>query len=133
MRKTKIVFDTSFLLEAAQNLQDAFEEAERLADEAAELVLPQPVFSELKSISAGKGRQARAAKMSLQLVEAKKGKTVVEKTVARKADDSVREICLKNLEKSERTIVCSNDYDLRKSLKKKANFLCVKKGRIGWC
>lgn len=134
----KIIFDTSFLLECSQNGRSGFEEAEKLVEETHTLAVPKPIFDELKSIASKRGgKKPVAAKLILNAIEKRGEKIVFEKTEKRKGDDAIREIVLREAEKGEAgefCVVCSNDYDLRKSLRKKARFLCVKKGgKVHWC
>lgn len=131
----KIIFDSSFLLECAQNAKSGFEEAERLVEEPGALVVPAPILGELKSIASMRGgKKTLSAKLVLQMLEKLGERIKVEKTAKQKGDDAIREIVLKEQKKGAFCIVCSNDYDLRKSLRKKARFLCVKaSGKVVWC
>lgn len=128
----KITFDTSFLLECAERRRDAFGEAEELVEEKAELLVPESVFAELKSIAAGGGKKAKNAKLVLKIIEARKNLIKKIKTSAAKSDEAIRELAEKF--SGEGTAVCSNDLALRKSLRKKALLICVRRaGKIGWC
>ncbi|MCK4634242.1 MAG: nucleotide-binding protein [Candidatus Aenigmarchaeota archaeon] len=105
----KIVLDTNFLLLPANLKVDIFAEIEKIMDEKYELVTIHPVSRELRGLARGKGKDAVAAKVGLQLLEKKKVKVLdIEEWDADKA-------ILKMAEK-ENIIVCTLDMELRKKI-----------------
>ncbi len=125
-------------MECAAAGKSGFAEAERLVEESNTLAVPGAVVGELKSIAAKRGgKKPLSAKLVLQMIGTLGTRVRVEKTSKPKGDDAIREMVFKETEKGtegEFCIVCSNDYKLRKSLRKKARFLCAKKsGKVVWC
>jgi len=107
----KVVLDTNMLLVPFQFHVDIFSEIDRLMEGRAEPVLLSPCVEELKALAAGSGRDARAAKAALDMVERLK----LNKTKAGgPADDAIVEYALK-----EKAAVCTNDKELRDKLRKK--------------
>ena len=107
----KIILDTNFLLLPANLKVDIFEEIEKIMDEKHELVTIEPVLRELRGLARGKGKDAVAAKVGLQLLKKKKVKVL--DTGEWDADKAILKIAEK-----ENTIVCTLDADLRKKILK---------------
>ena len=108
--KKKVILDSSsimMLFEFSINLED---ELYRLVGKH-EILIPKQVIDELNFLSLqGKGMKRIKAKASLQLI--KKYKTMNIKT-AKEGDEAIIEIAEKT-----RSIVVTNDKELRKKLKK---------------
>ena len=105
----KIFLDTNFLMIPVKFGVDIFSEMDRIIDEKYELVTVEPVVKELEFISQGRGKDAKAAKVGLELIKRKKIKVV--KTKEKSADKSLIEL-------SEGNAVATLDVELKKKLMK---------------
>jgi len=105
----KIFLDTNFLMVPVKFGVDIFSELDRIIDERYELITVEPVVEELKKISEGKGKDAKAAKVGLELIKRKKIKVM--KTKEKSADKSLIEL-------SEGNAVATLDVELKKKLMK---------------
>lgn len=124
----KVILDASFLLEAAGKKAGVFGGVERLLDGKPEFCVPQSALAELKSIAAGRGKKAGAASAAVKIIVERKIR--VEKTSDARADEAILELTQKN----PGSVVCTNDYGLRRRLGKSARLACVTRdGRIAWC
>lgn len=107
----KVVLDTNMLLVPFQFKVDVFGEIERLTEGRGQAAVLSPCIEELKALAAGSGRDARAAKAALDMLERLKiGKT----KAGGPADDAIMEYALK-----EQAVVCTNDKELRDKLREK--------------
>ena len=107
-----IILDTNFLTIPYQFGVDVFEEIKKLVPENYELVVLDGIIKELENLAKGKGRDSKAAKIGLELIEKKRVKII--KTESKSVDDEI--IRLSNKE----TIVATNDKELRERLKDKS-------------
>jgi len=105
----KVVLDTNVLLVPFQFHVDVFTEIDRLMEGRAEPVLLSPCVEELKALAAGSGRDARAAKAALDMVERLK---LNHTKAGGPADDAIVEYAL-----NEKAAVCTNDKELRDKLR----------------
>jgi len=112
----KIILDTNIFLVPEKFKVDIFEEFDRLIDEKYELVTIEPVVRELKKLSMGNSRDARAARFGLNFLEAKSIK--VTKTKENTADKAIVSLSEKFLRKSEECAVATLDKELKRKLKK---------------
>lgn len=103
--------DTNFLLVPFQFKVDVFKELERIVEEKNELVVVSPCVDELKSLAAGRSRDALAAKAVLSIL----GKLPVKIVPGTgPADNAIAKYAEK-----EKAVVCTTDIELRRALKKK--------------
>lgn len=113
--KMQVLLDTNFLMIPYQDGVDIFQEIARLVDAPYELLTLSTVKEELTKIKEhGKGKEKIAASVGLQLLEAK-GVKIIESPKEKKPDEEIIEIALKN---NKETIVCTNDAQLKKTLRK---------------
>ncbi len=112
----KILLDTNFLLVPFQFNVDIFSEIERLVTEKFKLCTLKKCIWELEHImrTAKKGKDRLNAKMALQLVK-KYNIEIIDTPLDRKTDDLIVEIAKEN---PREWIVCTNDKELRRMLKK---------------
>ena len=104
----KIILDTNFLLEAGKNKVDIFSELRRISDFNYSIATIDKVVAELKKLAKGNSRDARSAKLALELI--KKLKKI--KTKPGKADDIMSEL-------SKDSIIATQDKELKKRCKGK--------------
>jgi rRNA-processing protein FCF1 len=98
----RVVVDTNFLILPFANKVDIFSEIERLVPEKHEIVTLSSVLEELKGLGIkGKAPLQLAKSKNLRVIEAKE-----------KVDES-----LVKIGKEPETIVCTNDFILRKRLR----------------
>jgi len=107
----KVILDTNFLTLPYQFKIDIFEEIKRVVQEDHEILTLDCVVEELKKIAKGKGKNAIAARVALELME-KKGVKIL-RTKKRNTDKVILSIS------DENTIVATNDKELRGKLKDK--------------
>ncbi|MGV8176420.1 MAG: PIN domain-containing protein [Candidatus Bilamarchaeaceae archaeon] len=122
--RKEVVLDTNFLLLPYQFKIDVFDQLSLLLETGHILVVSTPILRELEAISRVKGPRGMAARFGLKLLKAKKAKVVETKLCA---DDWIAEYS------HEKDIaVCSNDYGLRRRLKKGTRMIGMKsRSRIG--
>jgi rRNA-processing protein FCF1 len=120
----KIILDTNFLMAVAQFKVDIFSEIERTADFKYEICVLDKTVDELNNIiKKQKGKHKMAAKLALQLLEAKDVKQI--KTGAGKTDDLIVENADKN------TAVATQDIELRRRLRlKKAKLIGIRQKKV---
>lgn len=124
--KIKVVLDTNFFLIPYQDRIDIFQEIERLVPEAHELVTFSGVIEELRKIQEGsKIRDKVASKIALELIDKKKINILDSKY---NVDSSI--INLANEQKGiGNLIVCTNDKELKRILKKLGTIIIHKRGK----
>ncbi len=106
-----IILDTNFLTIPYQFGLDIFEEIKKIVPENYELATLDSVIKELESLVKSKGKDSRAAKIALDLIEKKQVKIL--KTEKKNVDDSIVEMS------NENTIAATNDKELKQRLKHK--------------
>ena len=114
MRKT-IILDTNFLLIPGQFKVDVFSEIDRICDFEHELATVPETLEELRKIAdSGNGKDARAAKMGLELLRKRKVAELKNyRKVFKSADDAIVAIADNNV------IVATQDKLLRTKLNKR--------------
>jgi len=112
----KVILDTNIFLVPEKFKVDIFEEFDRLIDEKYDLITIEPVVKELKKLSMGNSRDARAARFGLKFLEAKSIK--VTKTKEDTADKAIVSLSENFLRKSEECAVATLDKELKRKLKK---------------
>ncbi len=122
----KVLLDTNFLLIPYMFKINIFREIEYLVDDAVEYVVLSGVKEELLKLARNKGKEGRASKFALQVLEAEKVRVVAYQGAV---DKGIVEVA-----KREGAVVCTNDKKLRFKLKKEGIPVIVLKGRskIGW-
>ncbi len=104
----KVFLDTNFLMIPVKFGVDIFSELDRVVEGKYDLVTVEPVISELRKISQGKGKDAKAAKVALELVKKKRIKVL-------KCEGSA-DSCL--LRMSANSYVATLDIELKRKLLK---------------
>ena len=123
--KKRVILDTNFLMLPAQFGVDVFGKLRELLEGEYELVTSRMALFELMRLSAGRGKDAGAARVALKLVEERK--VAVEES-AEPVDDWL------TAEGKKGAIVCTNDGELILRLKR-GKVKCVRlrgKTRIGF-
>ncbi len=110
----KILLDANFLMMPAQFKVDIFSEIDRLCDFPYELVVPEAVVKELEKIKAGQKGSA-AARLALQLLEAKKVKVMRSKSKTLKNADKI----ILDTANKEEYIAATQDKALKRLLRQK--------------
>ncbi len=111
--ETKILLDTNFLLIPVEFRVDIFSELERLMDRKYKIYVLKQTIDELKNIQKlQKGKNKQAAKIALELIEAKK-LNILNINSKKSVDNIIVELADKNY------IVGTQDKLLRKNLKQK--------------
>ncbi|WP_456367428.1 PIN domain-containing protein [Thermococcus sp.] len=114
-REWLVVPDTNFLLIPGQFGVDIISELHRILDVRFKIVVPNVVLQELEVIERkSRGRDLMAVRMAKKLVE-RFEKINVGEFGKRPIDDQILEFALNN----ERVIVCTNDRELKRRLRKK--------------
>jgi len=127
----KAILDASFLISAIQARKDPLQAVHALCDDYPQMVVPQSVIAELKSLAASRTKAAVGARLALQVLEKNASKIEIEKTNATKADDAIAEIAENLRGKGINVLVCTNDLKLRKKVRETARVTCVgKDGKI---
>ena len=111
----KVILDTNFLIYCAKEKLDYIEALKDLLNETYELVVPEQVIKELKSLKGDKlkkvsGKDKSAADLALQLLEVNKIKEI--KPVGKNVDEAI--VNLAN--KDKKNIVCTLDREMRHTL-----------------
>ena len=113
--KTRVFLDTNFLMVPYQEGIDIFQEIRRLVPVFYELVTLSTVKKELEAIKQkGKGKDRIAANVGLELLESKEVR-IIESKGEKRVDDELVEIAGIN---PESMIVCTNDLELKRQLRK---------------
>lgn len=107
----KIILDTNLLMTPGKFGVDIFSEFDRIINEKYKLYTLSGVLKELKTLANGKGKEARASEIALQLVKDKKIEII---SSEKKVDEKLIEIG-----KKENVLIATNDKELIKKLKKK--------------
>jgi len=106
----KIILDTNFLMAIAQFKIDILSEIERIADFKYNVFILDKTIDELNSIiKTKKGKDKRAAKLALDIINAKDIKQI--KTDEGNTDDLIVKLADKE------TIIATQDRNLRKRVK----------------
>jgi rRNA-processing protein FCF1 len=116
------LFDTNFLLLPGLQGIDVFGELNRLVSESHQLATLSSVVGELEGMRKTASNRGVAANVALELIKQKKVR--VHETHL-KADDSLLDYALKH----ENTVVCTNDRELKRKLKKHGIRVISPKGR----
>lgn len=106
----KIILDTNMLLVPVQFNVDIFDEIDRLIEGKYQIVTLNLIVNELKKIAKSNSRDAKAAKVGLELIKNKKVKIV--KSKIRNTDNAIIQLANNN-------IVATNDKLLRQKLRNK--------------
>jgi len=117
-----VLFDTNFLLLPVLQGIDVFGELSRFVSESHELATLSSVVGELELMQESKSRRGVAAKVALELI---KQKNVRVYETDFRADDSLLDYALKH----KNTVVCTNDRELKKKLRKHGIGVISPKGR----
>jgi len=121
----KVILDTNFLIYCAKEKLDYTEELKSLLNENYELVVPEQVIKELKSLKGDKlkkvsGKDKFAADLALQLLDVNKIKKI--KPIGKSVDEAII-----NLAKEDaKNIVCTLDREMRHTL---ARVILINKGK----
>lgn len=105
----KIILDANFFLIPANFKVDVFEELDRIIEGSCEVFTIKPVVRELRGLAREKGKDARAARVGLQLLEKKAIKVL--KTKEKDADRAI-------IKMPDDFVVATLDVELRKKLLK---------------
>lgn len=109
----KILLDTNFLLIPGQFKVDIFSELDRICDFSFEIAVLDRTIEELKSIyEKQKGKDKRAAKLALGLLDAKKLAIIKTDDKEKSTDGAILDIA-----KAKGFIVATQDMELKKRLK----------------
>lgn len=107
-----IIADTNFLLIPAQFKIDVFSEISRICDFTYKIYVVDKTIDEIEGIAAGKGKDAMAARLGLQLLKAK-DVGIIKTKKDKNADDLIVDIAKKG------DIVATQDIELKRRVKKK--------------
>ena len=109
----QVILDTNFLLIPAQFNVDIFSEIERLVAESHKICIMSTTLNELEKLTEkGKGKNKKAAKLALQLIEHKNLKII-------DSDNEYVDKAIIDIADSNKHIVCTQDKALKKTLQKK--------------
>ena len=122
----RIILDTNFLMAIAQFKIDIFSEIDRIADFRYDICILDKTVDELKNIiKTQKGKNKAAAKLALQLIEAKDVKQI--ETGIGNTDDLIVENANRN------TAVATLDKELRRRVKlKKAKLIGIRQKKVAY-
>lgn len=118
----RVVLDSNFLMIPGQFGVDVFAEMERILDVKYTLVTPESVVAELRQLSKRRSKNARAARLALQLVERKDVRVLPHHE--KRADVAICEMALE-----EGTVVATQDRVLQNKLRKQGVPLLTLKAR----
>ncbi len=93
---------------------DIFEEIDGILKREYELVAPEPVKIEVQNLSKGRGEEAKAARIALELME--RNEVEIVDTKRRDGDSSVIELA----RRSENPVIATNDKNLRKQFRQRS-------------
>jgi rRNA-processing protein FCF1 len=105
----RVILDANFLMDLIR-FKIPLEEVYELVGYEAKLFTLTSVLSELEKIARKKGRDAKYAKVSLKLIELKKIEVL---NLNKKTDEALLSLA------DEKTIIATNDKNLRKKLREK--------------
>lgn len=108
----RIILDTNILMAVGQFRVDIFSEIRRICDFSYKVYVVDKSIDELKRLAEGTSKNARAARLGLQLMKAKKV-GVIRTKKDRHVDDLIVAIVRKG------DIVATQDIDLKKRVKEK--------------
>jgi uncharacterized protein len=129
-----ILLDTNFLLMPHQFGINVDIQLERLLQEPHYFAICEPVMEEVRKIALGHGKKGVAARVGIKWAEKANMKVIAKAETGSEsdfADDWIVAFC----EKNPGTIVCTNDYELRKRVKKTAGCRVIAmrtRAGIGW-
>lgn len=111
----KVILDTNFLIYCAKEKLDYTEELKKLLNENYELVVPEQVIKELKSLKGDRlkkvsGKDKFATDLALQLLDVNKIKKI--KPVGKDVDQAIINLAKEN----SKNIVCTLDREMRHTL-----------------
>ena len=111
----KVILDTNFLIYCAKEKLDYTEELKNLLNENYELVVPEQVIKELKSLKGDRlkkvsGKDKFASDLALQLLDVNKIKKI--KPVGKDVDQAIINLAKEN----SKNIVCTLDREMRQTL-----------------
>ncbi len=111
----KVILDTNFLIYCAKEKLDYIEAIKDLLNENYELVVPEQVIKELKSLKGDKlkkvsGKDKSATDLALQLLDVNKIKKI--KPVGKDVDQAIINLAKEN----SKNIVCTLDREMRHTL-----------------
>ncbi len=115
--KVKVVLDTNFLMIPGQFKVDIFEEIKKLMDHPYELCIFKETIDELNKIASTNNKHKTAAKIALKLIKQKNLKSL--ENSFKKGEIYIDDIILNSVD--EHMIVCTQDRELKKTLKAKFN------------
>ena len=111
----KVILDTNFLIYCAKEKLDYIEALKDLLNENYELVVPEQVIKELKSLKGDKlkkvsGKDKTGADLALQLLKVNKIKKI--KPIGKNVDEAIVNLA----KKDKKNIVCTLDREMRHTL-----------------
>ncbi len=106
-----VVLDTNFLLIPHQFKINVMAELDKLVDTAHELVVGEPIVAEVRGLASGRGKAGIAARVALEAIRRNKIKVIPSPLTD--GDEWIVEYCKAH----PKTIVCTNDLELRRRLK----------------
>lgn len=111
----KVILDTNFLIYCAKEKLDYIEALKDLLNENYELVVPEQVIKELKSLKGDKlkkvsGKDKTGADLALQLLNVNKIKKI--KPIGKNVDEAI----VNSAKKDKKNIVCTLDREMRHTL-----------------
>lgn len=118
-----VILDTNFLLIPHQFRIDVLREIDKLLEEAHRIVVSEPIMAELRGLAAQRGKGGVAARVALEGIK-KKGIEVMPSEI-RNGDEWIVDYAGKN----PGTIVCTNDIELRRRLRKSGARVIVMRTR----
>jgi len=118
---TTVIMDANFLMAPGELGIDVFEEVDSLMGGDYETVVPEPVKIELQKIARGRGEEAKAARIALELMKRNNVETMETKHID--GDSSIIELA----RKCESPVVATNDKNLRDQFRKRSvPTLCIR-------
>jgi len=111
--KISLILDANFLMTPAQFKVNIFDEVNRLIDKPYELIVPNYIIKELKSIekTSEKGLDSRAATLALKLVKRCK-------ILALDTKGPTDAALIKLAKEKGNSVICTNDKELKKKARK---------------
>ena len=106
-----VILDTNFLMIPAQFRVDIFEEIKRIMVDPYQLCIFEATVTELKKVSEGHGKHSTAAKIALILIKQKNLKILKNSLTTGYVDELILN--------EKNAIICTQDAELKKQLKKK--------------
>ncbi len=93
---------------------DVFEEIDELLVDNYSMVMPEPVKTEIRKLARGRGKESRAAKIALELLDRKNVEIVETKRID--GDSSIIELA----RRYEKPVIATNDKNLRNQFRKRS-------------